>query len=142
MAIGSYNWSNSAEFLNFENVMFFNSLYKDHQKVIDSFKAEFETLWSSRLPSRIERPRKGLPQTVTLAEGKALHQKLLKTLEKEENHKVLATLDREAFKTFDQIVADSGLSEKAVRRGIRALEADQFIVKWNKDGIDGFSQAD
>jgi len=142
MAIGSYNWSNSAEFLNFENVMFFNSLYKDHQKVIDSFKAEFETLWESRMPARIERPRKGVPQTVTLVEGKALHQKLLKTLEKEENHKILATLDREAFKTFDQIVADSGLSEKAVRRGIRALEADQFIVKWNKDGIDGFSQAD
>ncbi|PKL50746.1 MAG: hypothetical protein CVV42_01720 [Candidatus Riflebacteria bacterium HGW-Riflebacteria-2] len=142
MAIGSYNWSNSAEFLNFENVMFFNTFYKDHQKIIDSFKAEFETLWNSRMPATISRPRKGVPQTVTLTEGKTLHKELLKTLEKDENHKVLAALDREAFKTFAQIVTDTGLSEKAARRGIRALEADKFIVKWSKDGVEGYSQAD
>jgi phosphatidylserine/phosphatidylglycerophosphate/cardiolipin synthase-like enzyme len=38
MAIGSYNWSNSAEYLNFENVMFFNSHCQRHQKLIDSFQ--------------------------------------------------------------------------------------------------------
>lgn len=142
MAIGSYNWSNSAEFLNFENVMFFNALYAGHRHIIDRFKAEFETLWNSRLPVISRQPRKGVPQTVTLAEGKALHHQLLKTLAKEENHKVLAALDREAFKTFAKLVEDTGLSEKKVRRGIRALTADRFIVKWVKDGVEGYSQAD
>ncbi|HAE40741.1 MAG TPA: hypothetical protein DCG57_19225 [Candidatus Riflebacteria bacterium] len=142
MAIGSYNWSNSAEFLNFENVMFFNVFYKDHQKVINSFKAEFETLWNSRMPAEITSPRKGVPQTVTLAEGKALHQQLLKTLGKEANYKVLATLDREAFKTFDQIVEETGLGATRAKQSIRALEADKFLVKWTKDGVEGYSQAD
>ena len=142
MAIGSYNWSNSAEFLNFENVMFFNAFYKDHQKVISSFKSEFETLWNSRMPAEITRPCKGMPQTVTLAEGKALHKQLLKTLEKEQNHKVLAALDREAFKTVAQIIADTGLSEQSVRQSIRALEANKFLVKWTKDDVEGYSQAD
>jgi len=142
MAIGSYNWSNSAEFLNFENVMFFNAFYKDHQKVISSFKSEFETLWNSRMPAEITRPCKGMPQTVTLAEGKALHKQLLKTLEEEQNHKVLAALDREAFKTVAQIIADTGLSEQSVRQSIRALEANKFLVKWTKDDVEGYSQAD
>ncbi|EKD81489.1 MAG: hypothetical protein ACD_39C01784G0002, partial [uncultured bacterium] len=142
MAIGSYNWSNSAEFLNFENVMFFNALYQDHQKIISSFKAEFDTLWNSRMPPVISSPRKGVPQTVTLAEGKALHKRLLETLRKEQNHKVLATLDREAFKTFAQIVEETGLGEKSVRQSLRALEADKFLIKWTKDGVEGYSQAD
>ena len=142
MAIGSYNWSNSAEFLNFENVMFLNAFYTDHQKVIKSFKAEFETLWNSRIPATVSEPRKGAPQTVTLAEGKALHKQLLKTLENEQNRKVLATLDREAFKTLSQLVEETSLSEKRVKQCVRALEADMFIVKWTKDGVEGYSQAD
>ncbi|MBU1109789.1 MAG: hypothetical protein KKB51_24115 [Candidatus Riflebacteria bacterium] len=142
MAIGSYNWSNSAEFLNFENVMFLNSFCKDHQKIINSFKAEFETLWNSRLPAVVSEPHKGAPQTVTLAEGKALHKQLLKTLKKEQNRKILATLDREAFKTLAQIAEGTGLSEKQVKQGISALKADMFIVRWTKDGIEGYSQAD
>lgn len=143
MAIGSYNWSNSAEYLNFENVMLFNGLYNHHQKVIDSFKAEFDTLWNSRMPTRpATAPRKGVPQTVTLAEGKALHKKLLKTLGKEDNHKVLATLDREAHKTFEQIQKETGLSNNRTKKAITALTSDGFIVKWEKDKVEGYSQAD
>ncbi len=143
MAIGSYNWSNSAEYLNFENVMVFNGHYQHHQKLIDSFKAEFDVLWNSRMPSGpVKAPRKGVPQTVTLAEGKALHAKLLKTLEREENCKVLATLDREAHKPFAKIVEETGLSEKQVKKAIKALSETGFIISWTKDSVEGYSQAD
>lgn len=143
MAIGSYNWSNSAEYLNFENVMFFNAFYKDHQKIIDSFKAEFDVLWNSRMPTGpVLQPRKGLPQTVTLAEGKALHNRLLKTLEKEETQKVLATLDREAFKTRAKIKEETALSDSKINKALKALINDGFIIKWHKDGEEGYSQAD
>lgn len=143
MAIGSYNWSNSAEFLNFENVMFFNGLYKDHQKVINSFKAEFDVLWNSRMPTTVvTAPRKGQPQTVTLVEGKVLHNKLLKILDNEANRQVLVTLDREAFKTLATIKEESKLAESKLKKAIQALSQAGFIVKWNKDGIEGYSQAD
>lgn len=143
MAVGSYNWSNSAEFMNFENVMFFNHYCKDHQKIIDSFKAEFDVLWNSRMPSgKVQTPRKGEPQTVTLNEGKALHNRLLKVLNREENWKVLATLDREAFKTLNEIVVATELPEKRVKKAIRALTEAGFIICWQKDGREGYSQAD
>ncbi|MDD3146284.1 MAG: phospholipase D-like domain-containing protein [Candidatus Riflebacteria bacterium] len=144
MAIGSYNWSNSAEYLNFENVMIFNGLYNQHQKLIDSFKAEFDTLWNSRMPAthQVKAPRKGIPQTVTLSEGKELHHRLLKTLANEENHKVLATMDREAHKTFAQIKEATGLSDRQVKKAIQALTKEGFIVNWVKDSVDGYSQAD
>ena len=143
MAIGSYNWSNSAEYLNFENVMLFNTLYAGHQKIITSFKAEFDTLWNSRMPATpVLSPRKGVPQTVTLAEGKALHDRLIKTLIRNDNYKVLATLDREAHKTFAQIKETTGLSDRKLKKSIAALEKDGFIIKWSKDAIEGYSQAD
>ncbi len=143
MAIGSYNWSNSAEYLNYENIMFFNGLYKDHQKIIDSFKDEFDVMWNSRMPiGPVKAPRKGVPQTVTLAEGKALHHRLLKTLANEDNCKVLATMEREAHKTFAQIRELTKLSEKRVRRALNALTNAGFIVRWTKDSVDGYSQAD
>lgn len=143
MAIGSYNWSNSAEYLNFENVMFFNGLYSHHQKVIDSFKNEFDVMWNSRMPAGpVTAPRKGVPQSVTLAEGKALHEKLLKTIAREDNYKVLGTLDREAHKTFAQISQETGLDEKRLKKAIKALTADGFIISWVKDSVEGYSQAD
>ncbi len=143
MAIGSYNWSNSAEYLNFENVMLFNGLYNHHQKVIDSFKAEFDILWNSRMPAGpVTSPRKGIPQTVTLAEGKMLHKKLLRTLSKDDNCKILGTLDREAHKTFEQIQEETGLSRNRVKKAIKALSNDGFIIKWEKDKVEGYSQAD
>ncbi|HNX74688.1 MAG TPA: phospholipase D-like domain-containing protein [Candidatus Rifleibacterium sp.] len=143
MVIGSYNWSNSAEYLNFENVMLFNGHYNHHQKVIDSFKAEFDVLWNSRMPAGpVNETRKGVPQTVTLAEGKALHKRLLKTLEKEDNYKVLGTMDREAHKTLAQIKEATSLTEKRVNLALKALSKDGFIIRLVKDGVDGYSQAD
>lgn len=143
MAIGSYNWSNSAEFINFENVMFFHHHCKDHQKVIDSFKAEFDTLWNSRMPAgKVTAPRKGEPQTVTLEEGKALHARLIKTLSREENWKVHGTMDREAFKTLTMISEETKLAEKKVKKALKALINDGLVVKWVKDGREGYSQAD
>ncbi len=143
MALGSYNWSGSAEYLNFENVMFFNGLYKDHQKVIDSFLAEFDVLWNSRLPYvSVTKPRKGEPQTVTLAEGKKLHQKILKLLESSANCQVLAALDREAFKTFDELQKETVLPAADLKRAVKELKKHLMIVEWNKAGVNGFSQAD
>jgi phosphatidylserine/phosphatidylglycerophosphate/cardiolipin synthase-like enzyme len=143
MALGSYNWSGSAEYLNFENVMFFNGLYKDHQKVIDSFLAEFDVLWSSRLPYvSVTKPRKGEPQTVALAEGKKLHQKILKLLESSANCQVLAALDREAFKTFDELQKETVLPAADLKRAVKELKKHLMIVEWNKAGVNGFSQAD
>lgn len=143
MAIGSYNWSNSAEYLNFENMMFFNAFCKEHQKIIDSFKAEFDVLWNSRMPAGpVKEPRKGIAQTVTLAEGKALHNQLIKTLEKQDNQKVLATMDREAFKTLAQIKEETKLSDKKIARALKALIKNGFVVQWHKDGSEGYSQAD
>jgi phosphatidylserine/phosphatidylglycerophosphate/cardiolipin synthase-like enzyme len=143
MALGSYNWSNSAEFLNFENIMLFNGNYTDHQKVVDSFLAEFEALWTAEMPTAtVEKPRKGEPQTVTLHEGRKLHRKILKILEKEANHKVLATMDREAFKTFAEIVSETKLSKSKVKSALKTLRQNGLVVKWSKKGLEGYSQAD
>lgn len=143
MALGSYNWSYSAEFLNFENMMLFNAAFKDHDKVIASFKCEFDTMWNSTIPAEAPtKPRRGMPQTVTLTEGKALHNKLLKILEKPENHQVLQTMDREAFKTFAQIKEDTGLSRSKANKALKVLRKNGLVVKWKKDGVEGYSQAD
>jgi phosphatidylserine/phosphatidylglycerophosphate/cardiolipin synthase-like enzyme len=143
MALGSYNWSNSAEFLNFENIMLFNGNYTDHQKVVDSFLAEFEALWTAEMPTAtVEKPRKGEPQTVTLHEGRKLHRKILKILEKEANYKVLATMDREAFKTFAEIVSETKLSQSKVKSALKTLRQNGLVVKWSKKGLEGYSQAD
>lgn len=143
MALGSYNWSNSAEYLNFENVMFFNGTCKDHQKVINSFMAEFDTLWDSRLPeSMVTKPRKGQPQTVTLKEGKKLQAQLLKVLNVTANHKVMATLDREAFKTFAEIVSETKLKKRQVTSALKTLQKVGLVVNWKKKDVSGYSQAD
>ena len=143
MALGSYNWSGSAEYLNFENVMFFNGAFKDHQKVIDSFLAEVDALWQARLPYEdVVAPRKGEPQTVTLEEGKKMHRKIVKLLEKSANSKVLAALDREAFKTFAELKQETGLTDSQLKKAIRELSRNLMIVEWNKGSLSGYSQAD
>lgn len=143
MALGSYNWSGSAEYLNFENVVFFNGLFKDHQKVIDSFMAEIDTLWQARMPySGVEKPRKGVPQTVTLDEGKRLQQQILKLLEKPQNVKILAALDREAFKTREELKKETGLGDSELKTALRELKKNLMIVEWDRKGIRGFSQLD
>jgi ribosomal protein S25 len=143
MALGSYNWSNSAEFLNFENIMLFKGQYQHHQNIINSFLAEFETLWEARLPEKaVSEPRKGEPQTVTLKQGKKLHKTILKLLENTANHKVLATLDREAFRTVDEIAQQTGLALAKVRKALRILIDNGLVVELNKKGLIGYSQAD
>ncbi|MEW6710169.1 MAG: phospholipase D-like domain-containing protein [Candidatus Riflebacteria bacterium] len=143
MALGSYNWSGSAEYLNFENVMFFNGNYTDHQKVIDSFMAEIEVLWNSPMNYKpFSRPEKGKPRTVSLAEGKKLHNSILKMLQSESNCKVLAALDREAFKDYSQLLAETGLPVKQLKKSLGELKKHLMIVEWQKDGKAGFSQAD
>lgn len=143
LAVGSYNWSNSGEFLNFENVMFFNALYEHNQKIIDAFKAEFEHLWNSEMSKKMaDGPKKGEPQTVTLAEGKALHNKMIKLLSNKNNQRVHSALDREAFKTYDELKKETKLSDKNLKKALNNLVSANVIVKYAKKDVEGYSQAD
>lgn len=146
IVVGSYNWSGSAENLNFENIMMFNGDYEHHQKIVDSFKAEFDTLWNSRMPeiSSVKYIRKGVPQTVTLAEGKALHAKLLKTLKRNKDNQVVHTaLSRDAIRSYDELKKETKLNDKRLKAAIKALTADGFIIKFNnKKNQEVYAQAD
>ena len=145
IVVGSYNWSGSAENMNFENIMIFNGDNQHHQKIVDSFKAEFDVLWNSRMPeiSSVKYIRKGVPQTVTLKEGKALHEKLLKTLKRsKDNQLVHSALARDAFKTYDQLKEETKLNDRKLKVAIKALTADGFIIKLTKKDVEGYAQAD
>ena len=145
IVVGSYNWSGSAENLNFENIMIFNGDNQHHQKIVDSFKAEFDVLWNSRVPevSSVKSIRKGVPQTVTLKEGKALHEKLLKTLKRsKDNQLVHSALARDAFKTYDELKNETKLNDHKLKAAIKALTADGFIIKLTKKDVEGYAQAD
>ena len=143
--VGSYNWSSSAENMNFENIMVFNGDNQHHQKIVDSFKAEFDTLWNSKLPdvSSVKSVRKGLPQTVTLEEGKRLQAKLLKTLKKSKNNQLVHTaLSKDAIKSYDDLKKETKLSDGKLKASIKALVADGFIIKMVKKGVEVYAQAD
>ncbi len=143
MGLGSYNWSGAAEYLNYENVMLFNGLYNGHQKVIDAFMREFDTVWNSPTPYHmVSHPRMGEPQTVTGVEGRKLHKELIKLLSDKANLKVKTLLDREAFKTFDTLKTETGFSTRKLKRVIKSLTRAGLICKWTREGLEGYSQAD
>ena len=143
MALGSYNWSGAAEYLNYEDIMLFNGNYADQQKVIDCFFREFDTIWASRLPYSLpSTPRKDALQTVTGPEGRKLHKQLIKLLSTPATHKVHSTMGRGAFKTFKEIKKETGLSHRKVKVALRKLMKARLVCKWNNKGIEGYSQAD
>lgn len=143
--VGSYNWSSSAENMNFENIMLFNGDNEHHQKIVDSFKAEFDILWNSRMVevSAVKHIRKGVPQTVTLDEGKKLHAKLIKTLKSNKNNQIVhAALAKDAFKTYEELKKETKLDNKKLKAAIKALTSDGFIIKLKRKNIEGYAQAD
>lgn len=145
IVVGSYNWSGSAENMNFENIMMFNGDFQHHQKIVDSFKAEFDTLWESRMPeiSSVKWVRKGVPQTVTLEEGRKLHEKLLKTMKSSKDVQAVHTaLGRDAFKTYDELKKETKLNDKKLKAAINTLTKDGFIIKFTKKDVEGYAQAD
>lgn len=52
LLIGSYNWSESAEIKNLENLMLFCG--GEEEKIVEDFKAEYEVLWSKEAKSGSE----------------------------------------------------------------------------------------
>lgn len=143
LAVGSYNWSNSGENLNYENVMFFDTRYEHNDKIIQGFKAEFEALWESRIPTeKTKWPRKGAPQTVSLAEGKALHNRIVKLLSNKDVQAVHGALGRDVHKSYDELLKETKLSKKKLNSALSRLTNMDMIVKYTKNDKEGYSQAD
>ncbi len=143
IAFGSYNWSSAAESLNLENLMIFNRFIPDHHLVIDRFLNEFETIWNSSRPTgKISAPLRGVPQTVSGPEGRALQSLILSIVRDERNLQILQTMDRGAFQTFEQIAKTVKLPESDLRSRIERLLRNSLLCKTTKDGQEGYVQAD
>jgi len=143
MAMGSYNLSGSAEELNFENVMIFDADQPEQKKIIQAFMNEFETVWNSRRPSgRVEAPLKGIPQSVTGPEGRALQKRILSLICDEKNWKIVQSMDRGTFVTFEELLNLTQLSRTDLLSRLDQLIEASLLCKCKKDGVAGYMQAD
>ncbi len=143
LAVGSYNWSNSGENLNYENVMFFDKRFEHNDKIIKAFKGEFDALWESRMPTeKTTWPRKGAPQTVTLAEGIELHKRIVRLLSNKDVQVVHSALGRDVHKSYEELREETKLSRKRLNKALSRLTNMDMIVKYSRKDKEGYSQAD
>lgn len=93
MGLGSYNWSGSAEFRNFENVMVFFGELPEQQKIIDRFMYEFEFIWNSPKPEGKLQAKIVIPQVISGTKGRELKAIIVKTYSDPDCKKLMEILD-------------------------------------------------
>lgn len=67
---------------------------------------------------------------------------MIKLLSNKNNQKVHSALDREAFKTYDELKKETKLSDKNLKKALNNLVSANVIVKYAKKDVEGYSQAD
>jgi len=140
MIVGSYNWSNSAEYINYENLVFFNGAFEGHADVIRRFKAEFDALFEA---SEGRKNSKGVYcRTVTLKEGRAEFKKISEALKLDDAYKAQSALGRDAVKDFDTLLQETGMSRKKLQKVLDGLVRAGILTRTETDGKTLYKQAD
>lgn len=144
MAIGSYNWSASAEERNFENVMIFHGRTPQEKEVVKRFMAEYNFMWN-RLKSKEPVTKKVVhPQVIAGEHGRMLKKKIKAAYGNALCRKIMATLDR-TFKglTVAEIVTQTELAEEVVVAQLKTLvEADLIFAEQAKEGAPKYALTD
>lgn len=143
MANGSYNWSDSAEERNLENVMILNRNYRDHGNVIDRYLAEFDFIWDALKPEGpVEKYIGKNPQSITAEYALKLSAQIIQTLEKENNQNIMALFEKSFFLTFEEIQEETALDADVLQAHLDELFYATLICKETRKEVEGFSRAD
>lgn len=134
MALGSYNWSSSAEFRNFENVMFFHGDVPEHSQVIGRFVDEFDIMWNNLKPQGPATQKISPPQVVTGTQGIQLRESILQALTDDACRKIMDVLDtRNAGCTEEDLQRLTGLDISIVKSAIVKLQNVTLVSPRIKD---------
>ncbi|MEK7485397.1 MAG: phospholipase D-like domain-containing protein, partial [Planctomycetota bacterium] len=144
MANGSFNWSDSAEERNFENLMIFRRPYPDHGAVLDQYLDEFDTLWNTlKEEGLVKNPLPKQPQMIHFDRAVALSQKIIQLMTDEKNREILAFFKQEPFLTIEDMFLFIPLSEKELKERLDAMvEATILCYYKNEQQEEGYSKAD
>ncbi len=112
---GSYNWSQSAEFRNLENLMVFYKDVKGHSDVIKRFLAEYDFIWNSNI------------QTITAKKGIKLSEKIKKVLSDPFLLKLRNYVDTEKNPTMLKAYKNLGVKFKKLRKAAKKLVAVNLL---------------
>lgn len=121
MGIGSYNWSTTAEYRNFENIMIFDGIVAEHQKIIDRFMYEYDVIWNSVRPQGRLSKKLPNPQVVTGEEGRRLKKIIIKTFEDPACRNIMGILDTNP----------AGCSKETLSK-LTSLNAEELQTKLDK----------
>lgn len=138
MGLGSYNWSSSAEFRNFENVMLFNSEVPEHKKIIDRFMDEFDTIWNGQIKTGTITEKITWPQVISGPQGRELKDIIIKTFEDEDCKKIMGILDTNPNGCSEQTLEKAtGLTGEPLRGKLQKLQNATLIFsrQQNEDTI-------
>jgi phosphatidylserine/phosphatidylglycerophosphate/cardiolipin synthase-like enzyme len=139
MGLGSYNWSSSGEFRNFENIMIFHGEVPQQQKIIDAFMYEYKIIWNAIKKEQVPITSKIVsPQVVPGYYGRELKKNIIKVFSDGDCKKIMAILDNNASGYTEKALASlTGLKEDQLKNKLQTLEKATLIFM-NKQKEDVF----
>jgi len=128
MGLGSYNWSSSAEFRNFENVMLFFGEVPEHKKIIQRFMDEFDFIWNNPVSEGKPKEKITRPQVISGTKGRQLKDIIIKTYEDPDCKTIMEILDTNPDGCNETILCKStGLSKEILREKLGKLAEATLI---------------
>ncbi|XEY27745.1 phospholipase D-like domain-containing protein [Candidatus Uabimicrobium helgolandensis] len=135
MGLGSYNWSESAEVRNFENIMVFDGSIPKAQNVIDRFMAEFNFMWDRVRPKEPGKQKLTNPQVIEGYRGRYLKGRIKKAYSSvicriimDKMHKNRNGCD------LEKLIAETKMDEEKLLPKLKWLEDVTLIYEVEKDG--------
>lgn len=135
MGLGSYNWSESAEERNFENVMVFDGSTPEAQDVIDRFMAEFNHMWNSVRPKEPGKNTLANPQVIEGFRGRYLKEKIVKAYSSVACRKVMEVMHDSRYGCdMERLTTKTNMTEEKLLTTLKWLEDVTLIYSLEKDG--------
>lgn len=131
LATGSFNWSDSAQFRNLENLMIFDGeLNGGAAQLISKFMREYDYLWSRLRTEAVD--YKGVfrrPQVVTAAFGNELQETIESALKDEKLSEIFLFLEPYSWKgaTLEDIYKGTGIDRLEIMDRLRKLRDKSLI---------------
>ncbi len=130
MALGSYNWSSSAEYRNFENIMLFHHQVPEHKKIINQFLSEFDTIWNNLKKEGPATEYYYPPQVVQGEYGHRLKAAIIQILWDADCRKIMELLEgRNAGYSESDLAKRSKIPLESLREKLVQLQNATLIFK-------------
>ena len=134
MGLGSYNWSASGEFRNFENIMCFIADVPEHQKIIARFMKEYDIIWNSLKKEGPIQEKLANPQVVTGPQGRALKKVIFSTFADSQCRKLMGILDTNPNGCPEKLLAKiTELASAQLQEKLEKLEKATLIFRKKQD---------